>query len=97
MIEFLHDLSFVDDGLDLLLSGQLVLSHDLHGVETTGVLLSDEDDPTEGTSSDDFYLFEVMAGHLKLGILFLSESQFGEMGPEELAIVKAFQGPIILS
>ena len=97
MIEFLHDLPFVDDGLDLLLSGQLVLSHDLHGVETTGVLLSDEDDPTEGTSSDHFYLFEVMAGHLKLGILFLSESQFGEMGPEELAIVKAFQGPIILS
>ena len=90
MIQFFHDLSFVDYRFDLLLSGQLVLSHDLHSVETTGILLPDKDDPTEGTSSDDFDLFKVMAGDLKLGILFLSKSQFGEMGPEELAIVKKF-------
>lgn len=74
MIEFFHNLSFVDDRLDLLLASQLVLSHDLHRVKTTGVFLPDKDDSAEGSSSDDFYLFEVVAGHLKLGILFLGES-----------------------
>jgi len=87
MIQFFHDLSLIDDGLDLLFSSQLVLSHDLHGIETTGILLSNKNNPTEGTSANDFDLLEVMASNLKLCILFLSECQFGKMGPEELAIV----------
>lgn len=41
VVESFHDLSFVDYGFDLLFSGQLILSHDLHGIETTSVLLSD--------------------------------------------------------
>lgn len=81
MIQFFHNLSFVDYRFDFLFSGQFVLPHDLHGVESAGVFLPDKDHPTERTSADDLDLLEVMASHLELGVLFLGECQFGEMCP----------------
>ena len=74
MIESFHDHSFVDNRFDLLFSCQLVLSHDFHRIESTGILLSNKNNSTEGTSTDHFDLLEVMAGHLVIGFLFLSKS-----------------------
>ena len=55
-----HNGSLVDHWLDLLLSRQFVLPHDLHGIQPTSVLLAHYDHPRESTSPNHLYLLKVM-------------------------------------
>jgi hypothetical protein len=88
MIQLLHDHALIDDWLDLLFSGELVLPHDLHGVKTPRVLLPHEDDSTEGTSANHLDLLKVMTSHLLTALGALSESQLGEVSSKKLSILK---------
>lgn len=91
MVDLLHDLALVDDGFDLLLACQLVLSHYFHCVEASSVLFADEDNSTEGTSANYFYLFEVMSCNFHLLVCnqgTLSEGQLGEVSPQELVVLE---------
>lgn len=96
MVQHLHDVPFIDYRLDLLLADQLVLAHDLHRVESTCIFLTDQDDSAECTSSNDFYLLEVMACHLHIRFLVGCESQFCKMCTQELAILEDAEWPVVL-
>ena len=73
MIELLHDHSLIYDWLNLLFAGKLVLSHDLHGIETACILLPHENHPAECSSSDHLDLLKVMATDLMGRLSILSE------------------------
>lgn len=61
MVQLLHDVPFVDNRFDFVLSEQFVLLHDLHGIEPACVLLPDKDDSAEGSSANHLDLFKVVS------------------------------------
>jgi hypothetical protein len=71
MVQFFHNLSLVDNGLNLLFSGQFILAHDLHGVKSTCIFFSNQDDPGECSPSNDFDLLKVMPGHFQITLSIL--------------------------
>jgi len=74
-------MSFVEDWFNLLLTSQLVLAHDLHGVEATGVFLPGEDHSAESSSSYDLNLLEIVPRDQVLLLRILSKGQFRKMCP----------------
>ena len=65
----LQDLSFSDSVRDFLLGDDFPLGQNLHGVNTTSVLLSNLEDSTESTSSDELEILEV--GWLEVGFVLI--------------------------
>ena len=63
MVKFFHNLSFIYNRFYFLLSDELVLPHDLHCVESAGILFANQNDPGEGSTSYNLYLLKVMPGH----------------------------------
>ena len=82
VVQLLHDLALVENRLHFLLSLEFVLPHDLHGVESSSVFLSREDNSAEGSSSDDLDLLKIVSSHLVLSLGIFSEGQLGEMSTE---------------
>ena len=95
MADLFHYGPLVYDWLDFLLSSQFIFPHDLHGIQSTSVLLTDNDDPREGTTTDHFDLLKIVPRCLVVS-LSLSESKLSEVGPQHLAILKHRQWPIVL-
>ena len=96
MVELLHYQSLIDNRFYFLLSHQLVLSHDLHGIQTTRILFSHKNDSTEGTTSNNFYLLEVMPSHFQVSFCVLGEVQFGKVSTQEFTIFEDAYGSVIL-
>ena len=65
----LQNLSLSDGMRYFLLGDNLPLGQNLHGVNTTGVLLSNLEDSTESTSSDELEILEV--GWLEVGFVLI--------------------------
>ena len=58
--EFLEDLPFTEDRLELLFSDDFVLLHDFHGVEAASIFLSHKNHSRESAPPYHLYLFEVL-------------------------------------
>lgn len=87
MVQFLHNHAFVEDWLDLVLSEELVLLHDLHGVKATCIFFPNQNDSAEGTSTNYLDLLKVMSSHFLIKLGVLSEVELGKVGSEEFSVL----------
>ena len=60
VIELLKNAPFTQDRLNLVLIDQLVLSKDLDGIKSSGILLSSKCDFAETAAADHSHLLEVL-------------------------------------
>ena len=96
VVKLLHNVPLIDDRLDLLLPGELVLAHDLHSIESARVLLPHEDHSAEGSSPYHFDLLEVMPAHFLVQLCVLGEVELCKVCPQEFSILKYADGSVVL-